>query len=87
MKPGEPLPLKDVLDPKSGPMVEMVVPHSPPPEQGAVIDGFSFATHTTGGRRRDLRFWFKIVAWIFVGWAALGLVVQAASVIYSIILT
>jgi len=65
----------------------MVVPPSPPPEPGAVIDGFSFATHTTGGRRRSLRFWFKIVAWIFVGWTALILIIQAASIIYSIILT
>ena len=85
MKPDRTLPLKDVLDPKSGPMVETIAPPSPLLEQGATIDGFSFATHTTGGHRRDVRFWFKIVAWIFLGWTALCLIAQAASIIYSII--
>jgi len=83
MKAGEPIPLKAVLDPKP-PVTEMIAPQSAPLEQGATIDGFSFATHTTGGHHRKLPLWFKIVALIFLGWTALGLLAQAADIIYSL---
>jgi hypothetical protein len=86
MKTGEPIPLKTVLDPKP-PVTEMIAPPSIPLEQGATIDGFSFGTHTTGGHRRKLPHWFKIVALIFLGWTVLGLLAQAADIVYSLIRT
>jgi hypothetical protein len=83
MRPGEPISLKAMLDPKP-PVTEMVAPPAATLDQGARTDGFSFATHTTGGHRRKLPLWFKIVALIFLGWTALGLLAQAANIIYSL---
>jgi hypothetical protein len=84
MKSGEPMSLKAVLDPKP-PTIQMVASPSAPLDQGATTDGFSFATHTTGGNRRRLSFWFKVVALIFLGWTALGLLAQAAAIVSSLL--
>ncbi len=84
MKTGEPISLKAVLDPKP-PTIEMVASPAAPLDPGATTDGFSFATHTTGGNRRRLSFCFKVVALIFLGWTALGLLAQAAAIISSLL--
>ncbi len=84
MKTGDTISLKAVLDPKP-PTIEMVASPSAPMDPGATTDGFSFATHTTGGTRRRLSFWFKVVALIFLGWTALGLIAQAAAIVSSLL--
>lgn len=84
MTPGEPIFLKAVLDPKP-PVTEMIAPPVAPPDHGAGTDGFSLATQTTGGTRRKLPFWFKIVALMFLGGIVLSLLSQAAAIFYSLI--
>lgn len=86
MKPVEPISLNAALAPKPS-VTEMIAPPAAPLEQGATIDGFSLATHTTGGHRRKLPLWFKIVALIFLGGIALSLLSQAAAIIYTLIRT
>ena len=87
MKAGEPIPLRDVLDPRPT-TIETIAPPSRPYEREAAVDGFSFAVHSVGGGpRRRPRFWFKIVAWIFLGWTVLGLLIEAARIAYSLLHT
>lgn len=87
MERRDPLPLADVLDPKVA-TIETVEASSRPFEREASVDGFSFATHSVGsGASRRRGFWFKVVAWIFLGCIALGLIAQAISVVFSILHT
>jgi len=83
VKASDPRTLDDVLNPKVETIRSVALP-SQPSRPEATVDGFSFATHSLGSSpRRRLGFWFKIVAWVFLGWAALGLIAQAVTMMFS----
>jgi hypothetical protein len=87
MKHGDPRPVVDVLYPKLK-TIETVASSSRPVAPEATIDGFSFATHSVGnGPRRRLGFSFKLIAWILLGLAALGLIAQAGIILFSLLYT
>jgi hypothetical protein len=85
MKPVQPVPLRDVIDPERV-TIETIPPPARSFEREAAVDGFSFATHSVGsGPPRRLPLWLKIVAWVFLAWTVIGLLAQAASIILNLL--
>jgi hypothetical protein len=83
MKPGDSLPLKDVLDPKPGPLVSTVVPVEQPAPVVVRDDLGLFGeanviaaaiTSATGRNRRRFPLWVRITAYVMAA-CALALVV------------
>jgi hypothetical protein len=71
MKPGDSLPLRDVLDPKPGPLISTVAPPEPPLPR-VVRDDFGFfgeanviataISAATGRNRHRFPLWIRITA-------------------------